>query len=133
MLNERASAMRVVGEDLTLGVPMPGSPVSVAVATGGAQNEGDAAKHFELLHVLVVDDDEAVRETCCQIATGMGFALVLAADSATSAREILKHHRIDMLVLDLRLPGGGALALLEQVKTLHPDTAVIVMTAFATV
>ena len=133
MLNERANAMRVVGEDLTLGVPMPGSPVSVAVATGGAQNEGDAAKHFELLHVLVVDDDEAVRETCCQIATGMGFALVLAADSATSAREILKHHRIDMLVLDLRLPGGGALALLEQVKALHPDTAVIVMTAFATV
>jgi two-component system response regulator HydG len=85
-----------------------------------------------LLHVLVVDDDEAVRKACCKIASGMGFAVV-GADSATTARAILKHQRIDLLLLDLKLPGGGGLPLLEQVKTLHPDTAVIVMTAFATV
>src|SRR6202020_1710670 len=88
---------------------------------------------FGLLHVLVVDDDAAVRRACCEIAAGMGFALVLEADSATSARAILKHHRVDLLLLDLKMPGGGGLPLLEQVKALHPDTAVIVMTAFATV
>ena len=85
-----------------------------------------------LLHVLVVDDDESVRKACCQIAAGMGFPVV-GAESATTARAILKHQRIDLLLLDLKLPGGGGLPLLEQVKTLHPDTAVIVMTAFATV
>jgi DNA-binding NtrC family response regulator len=89
-------------------------------------------EHIGLLHVLVVDDDEAVRKTCCEIAAGMGFA-VLGADSATAARAILKHQQIDLLLLDLKLPGGGGLPLLEQVKMLHPDTAVIVMTAFATV
>jgi two-component system response regulator HydG len=90
------------------------------------------AEHFELIHVLVVDDDEAVRKACCQIAAGMGFT-VMGADSATSAREMLKHQKIDLLLLDLKLPGGGGLPLLEQVKALHPDTAVVVMTAFATV
>jgi DNA-binding NtrC family response regulator len=90
------------------------------------------AEHIGLLHVLVVDDDEAVRKACCQIAAGMGFA-VLGADSATAARAILKQQQIDLLLLDLKLPGGGGLPLLEQVKTLYPDTSVIVMTAFATV
>jgi len=114
---------------------MGGSATDVSVVDGGRQQEG-SAEHLDpmhaLLHVLVVDDDEAIRKACCKIAAGMGFAVV-GADSATEARAILKHQRIDLLLLDLKLPGGGGLPLLEQVKTLHPDTAVIVMTAFATV
>jgi DNA-binding NtrC family response regulator len=120
----------VTAADAPSGVLVGVSPVSAPATDKGAPA---VAKHFELLHVLVVDDDEAVRKACCQIARGMGFALVLGADSATSARAILKHQRIDVLLLDLKLPGGGGLPLLEQVKALHPDTAVIVMTAFATV
>ena len=114
------------------------SPSGVLVGVSSASAEDarahavSSAEHLGLLHVLVVDDDEAVRKTCCQIAAGMGFEVV-GAESATAAREILKQRRIDLLLLDLKLPGGGGLPLLEQVKALHPDTAVIVMTAFATV
>src|SRR5947209_8220991 len=142
VLKERAESMRIDGDsvpvrekpaaekaamDAPSGVLVGVSPVDVPVT---AKN---VAEHLGLLHVLVVDDDEAVRKACCQIARGMGFAVVLGADSATAARAILKHQRIDVLLLDLKLPGGGGLPLLEQVKALHPDTAVIVMTAFATV
>jgi DNA-binding NtrC family response regulator len=145
MLKERAAGTPMAGDpmvggpvvgdavnaaDVPSGVLVGVSPVSVPATETAAAG---AAKHFGLLHVLVVDDDEAVRKACCQIAKGMGFAVVLGADSATSARAILKHQRIDVLLLDLKLPGGGGLPLLEQVKALHPDTAVIVMTAFATV
>jgi len=135
MLSERGDSMQVgrdraeVPSGLLVGV----SPVSLPVVAQGTEMSDGAAKHFGLLHVLVVDDDDAVRKACCQIATGMGFAVVLGADSATAAQDILKHQRIDLLLLDLKLPGGGGLPLLEQVKALHPDTAVIVMTAFATV
>ncbi len=85
-----------------------------------------------VLQVLVVDDDGPVRGACCEIAAGMGF-LVSSADSVTAARAILKHQTVDLLLLDLKLPGGGGLVLLEEVKALHPETAVVVMTAFATV
>jgi DNA-binding NtrC family response regulator len=119
----------LAAKDVPSGVLVGVSPVS---ESEGTQKIGGALR-FGLLHVLVVDDDEAVRKACCQIALGLGFAVVLGAESATAARAILKHQRIDVLLLDLKLPGGGGLALLEQVKALHPDTAVIVMTAFATV
>ena len=62
----------------------------------------------------------------------MGF-VVHGAESVPAARTILKQQPVDMLLLDLKLPGGGGLALLEEVKVLHPETAVVVMTAFATV
>jgi two-component system response regulator HydG len=88
--------------------------------------------HMELLHVMVVDDDEAVRKSCCAIAERLGCSVV-GAGNATAAQAILKDHPIDLILLDLKLPGGGGMALLEQVKMLHPETAVVVMTAFATV
>jgi DNA-binding NtrC family response regulator len=88
-----------------------------------------------LLHLLIVDDDDAVREACSAIARKMGFAVVTARDLA-AARAILQHQKLDLMLLDLKNPGtggGGGLSLLEEVKTLHPETGVIVMTAFASV
>jgi len=111
------------------GVLIGVSPLEVPAATKKAVA---ADERLELLHVLVVDDDDAVRKACCTIAAGMGFA-VMSADSATAARAILKHQKVDLILLDLKLPGGGGLGLLEQVKALHPDTGVVVMTAFASV
>jgi DNA-binding NtrC family response regulator len=84
------------------------------------------------LHVLVVDDDAPMRRTCSEVAAAMGCAVV-EAESVQAAQGILRFQKVDLLLLDLRLPGGGGLTLLEQVKTTYPETGVVVMTAFATV
>jgi two-component system response regulator HydG len=85
------------------------------------------------LHILVVDDDASLRKACCEIVAGMGF-VPLAAGSVPEALAVLKEQQpVDMLLLDLKLPGGGGLSLLGQLKTLYPKTLVVVMTAFATV
>ena len=83
------------------------------------------------LHLLVIDEDDAVRNACCEIARKMGFVAVVAPDLG-AGRAILKHRKLDLLLLDLKLTGGG-MALLQEVKALTPETSVIVMTAFATV
>jgi two-component system response regulator HydG len=80
----------------------------------------------------VVDDDAPLRKACCEIAAGMGFD-VLAAGSVPEAVAQMAKQRVDLLLLDLRLPGGGGLKLLNQARALHPSTGVVVMTAFATV
>ena len=85
------------------------------------------------LRLLVVDDDASLRKACCEIAAGMGF-VPLAAGSVPDALAVLKEQQpVDMLLLDLKLPGGGGLKLLGEVKALYPNTGVVVMTAFATV
>jgi two-component system response regulator HydG len=85
------------------------------------------------LRILVVDDDASLRNACCEIAQGMGF-VPASAGSVPEALEVLREQQpVDMLLLDLKLPGGGGLKLLGQVKKLYPRTGVVVMTAFATV
>lgn len=107
--------------------PGGGSTSKVDELPGAGKPAGVVAQHL-----LVVDDDDSVRGACSAIARGMGFH-VHEADSVPSARSILKRLPIDLLLLDMKLPGGGGLLLLEETKALHPETVVVVMTAFATV
>jgi DNA-binding NtrC family response regulator len=62
----------------------------------------------------------------------MGF-VALPAGSVQEALELIEQRPVDLLLLDLKLPGGGGLKLLSEVKARFPKTAVVVMTAFATV
>jgi two-component system response regulator HydG len=81
--------------------------------------------------VLVVEDDPPVRDACIEIARGMGFATT-TADSLNSARAVLPQP-VDIVLLDVRLPGGDGLSLLDEIRTRHPSAIVIIMTAYATV
>ncbi|RXH57045.1 sigma-54-dependent transcriptional regulator [Granulicella sibirica] len=93
----------------------------------------ETADQVELFRVLVVDDDEPVRRACCDIAESMGFA-VISAGTGAEAQAMMRRQPIDLLLLDLKLPGGlSGLSLLGEVKSLYPHTSVVVMTAFATV
>jgi DNA-binding NtrC family response regulator len=84
------------------------------------------------LQVLVYDDDPAVRNACAEIATSLGFATQVA-ESLSATRSILARDSIDVLLLDLKLPGSDGLSLLEDLRSSHPQTIVLIMTAFATV
>jgi DNA-binding NtrC family response regulator len=106
--------------------------VGMLDAMPSIQASARVAAEVPVLHVLVVDDDADLRGACSEVAAQMGCA-VTQAESVPAAQAILKFQKIDLLLLDLRLPGGGGLALLEQVKAKYPDTGVVVMTAFATV
>jgi DNA-binding NtrC family response regulator len=97
-----------------------------------------AASDQPRLNLLVVDEDASVRRGCVEVGRRMGFAVVQAVDTA-SAQAIVRLQKVDLMLLDLRIPGtesrirGGGLSLLEEVKALHPEIAVVVMTASATV
>lgn len=118
------------------GVETQGAPSGVLVGVSDVEGAGgDLERRPEglpALRVLVVDDDLAVRKACCAVAVRMGFVPVPAA-SVPEARELVLRQPADLLLLDLKLPGGGGLELLREVKERRPETGVIVMTAFASV
>jgi len=84
------------------------------------------------LRILVVDEDATIRKACAEIAAGMGF-VTLVAESLPAARSIMARQSIDLLLLDLKLPSGSGLVLLEEIRGRYPEMVVVVMTAFATV
>jgi two-component system response regulator HydG len=82
--------------------------------------------------VLVVDD-EASNLTSLQKIFEREQMRVLVADGAKAALDLLRKHRVQVVLTDLMMPGTSGLELLKAVKELAPDAEVVVMTAYGTV
>src|ERR1043165_10313594 len=85
-----------------------------------------------LLNLLVVDDERAVREGCKEAAQTAGFN-TFVADSAEHAYKTLEAQNVDIVLLDLKLPGASGLEALRTIKTRRPNAVVVVLTGYATV
>jgi DNA-binding NtrC family response regulator len=85
-----------------------------------------------LLNLVIVDDERAVREACREVALNLGYN-ALAADSAEHVYRLLESHAIDVVLLDLKLPGAGGMEALHKIKQVRPQTEVIVVTGHGTV
>ena len=79
--------------------------------------------------VLVVDDEALVRWSLKERLTQAGCC-VLEADTGDVALA-LSADDIDVVLLDCRLPDATGLAVLRTIKARHPDTQVILMTAYS--
>jgi two-component system response regulator HydG len=84
------------------------------------------------LNLLIVDDDRVVREACREVAQALGFNAQVA-ESAEIAYRSLDGHSIDVILLDLHLPGADGLEALHAIKKHRPDVLVIVVTGYGTV
>jgi two-component system response regulator HydG len=102
-----------------------------AVAEPERQQRQDPAP-AELLNILILDDDRAMRESCRQIARAVGFNTYVVSD-AVIAYEVLEQQPIDVVLLALRLPGGEGEEVLREIKQRRPQAEVILTTGFATV
>ena len=83
--------------------------------------------------VLVVDDDEGLRESCRLILEDE-FDVLDAPDGAAGPRDRPRRHEVDVVLLDVRLPGHGRpRGRCEHIKALDEHVEVILVTAVRTV
>ena len=82
--------------------------------------------------ILIVEDDAMLQRVIQTQIKCMGYDVSTAADVA-GAREILREAPHDMVITDMNLPGVSGLDLLKIVRMEHPDTTVILVTAYGTV
>lgn len=81
-----------------------------------------------IFRVLLVDDEPHVTEILARILT-QAKVEPLIASSGDEALRMLVHHRVDLVITDILMPGMSGLELLEKVKGLFPTLPVIVLTA----
>jgi DNA-binding NtrC family response regulator len=83
-------------------------------------------------HILVVDDEEDLRQIIVELLTLEGFE-VDAAGTAEEASEKIGRTAYDVLVTDLMLPGKSGVELMEETLSRSPETIVIMMTGYGTI
>src|SRR5918993_2134396 len=83
-------------------------------------------------HLLIVDDEKALREAIAERLADHGF-VVVQAGSGEEALERLAEFAFDLLITDLRLPGIDGRKVLEAALERYPEIIAIVITGFGTV
>lgn len=96
---------------------------------GGSAMKGGVAHEARRERVLVVDDEESLRELLELTLEGMGLQVDVAADLA-EARGLLGQHRYSLCLTDMRLPDGNGLDLVQQISAQGVDVPVAVITAY---
>ncbi len=86
----------------------------------------------ERVRILVVDDEEIVRESLAGWLDKDGYTVEQAADGP-SALARLRVQPFSVLIADLKMPGMDGLTVQAEARKLQPDLAVVIMTAYATV
>ena len=82
--------------------------------------------------ILIVDDELSVRDSLLHWFRKDGFNVSTAA-SATLALQALEHGPVDIILLDIKMPGMDGMELQTRIHALNPKIVVIMMTAFASV
>jgi len=80
--------------------------------------------------ILVVDDEIEVCNALKEFIGSKGYEVHTALDGDNAIRK-LKAVRPHVVLLDIRMPGMGGIEILKEIKRVHPETGVIMVTAVA--
>ncbi len=81
-------------------------------------------------NILVVDDENVARQSLTDILKLEGYN-VASASNGQAAVEYVRAHPVDLMIVDLRMPGMDGLEVVQVVNQMAPDTEVVLLTAFA--
>lgn len=78
--------------------------------------------------ILVVDDDERIRDLLRRYLTQEGF-IAIVADGATAMTKVMQREGVDLLILDLMMPGEDGLSICKRLRAQGDRTPIIMLTA----
>jgi DNA-binding NtrC family response regulator len=82
--------------------------------------------------ILVVDDELFVRELLMEFLSSQGYEVSLA-DTGESAVKAVESQPVDVVLLDLKMPGIDGIETLKQIKEIDPTALAIIMTGYPTI
>jgi len=82
-------------------------------------------------NILVVDDEPVARQSLTEILRLEGYT-VNSLPNGQAAVEYVRTHPVELMIVDLRMPGMDGLEVVQVVNQISPETEVILLTAFGT-
>jgi DNA-binding NtrC family response regulator len=79
--------------------------------------------------ILIVDDEEGLREGLKKLLEDEGYAVV-GAETGEEALQVLQQSHIDLVLTDMRMPGMNGIDLLKRIRELHGELGVIILTGY---
>ena len=83
-------------------------------------------------HILIVEDNQSMREGLLASLTKEGYTVASACDGQ-EGWNLIQKHQYNLVITDIKMPGLDGLALMKNIHSLASETAIILITAFATV
>lgn len=82
------------------------------------------------LKILIVDDDQGVRDVVVRFLKTKGFKRVSSAGTGKECLEVIEKDEVDLVLLDVRLPDIDGIEVLRKIKQIRNSTSVIMITGF---
>lgn len=113
------------GTQIRLTLPALGDSPAEAVAAGAS-----CPVQPQALRVLLVDDDELVRESVPTMLDLLGHRTETASGGLEALRRLQADLEVDLVILDLNMPGMSGLETLARIRLLRPELPILVATGF---
>lgn len=81
-------------------------------------------------HLLIVDDEPITAQSLMEILRLEGYSVAVVYNGQ-AAVEYVRTHPVDLMIVDLRMPGMGGIEVAQVVNQISPDTEIIFLTAYA--
>jgi len=117
------------GKGTTIRSYLPRAVEQASVAEAGNQEPSPLPRGSET--ILVVEDDEAVREYSSEILRSIGYSVVEAHDYVSAHAALDRHPGIEVLFTDVGLPGADGKQLADEARRSYPDLRVLFTTGYA--
>jgi DNA-binding NtrC family response regulator len=87
---------------------------------------------IEKANILIIDDEEAIRDSCSQALKREGYTVKTAKDGKEGLKSF-RQNFFHSVLLDLKLPGLDGMEVLSRIKEENPETPVIIITGYASI
>jgi signal transduction histidine kinase/ActR/RegA family two-component response regulator len=95
-----------------------------------SENDGSTPRAAPEETILVVEDNEGVRDYAISSLEELGYKVLAAGDATEAVRQLVNAHRVDLLFTDVILPSGSGLELAENALERHPALPVLFTTGY---
>jgi len=99
---------------------------------GATDAEGSAPSGTEPRTLLIVDDDDVLRQRLALAMERRGYRVSSAGD-VDGAVALARQQRPGFAVVDLKIPGGGGIELVQALKALRPEMRIVMLTGYGNI